>query len=503
MQTVQVEAACGRLEGLADQGVVAFRGIPFGRSARFRPSERAVPWAGVRQAHANGLIASQNPHIFEGLIGRTPGAQGEDCLNLNVFAPTINGTRRPVLVWIHGGAFVTGSGCFAVYDGTHLAQRGAVVVTINYRLGAFGFLRLAGQGNGEITATGTEGLGDQILALRWVRDNIAAFGGDPGNVTLFGESAGSMSVASLLAAPAAKGLFHKAILQSGGAHVGRLPDHADRIAARFLKHADLGTHEAHKLRDAPREHLLKAQAAVIADADQPGDPHHLGAMPFQPMIDGSLLPCMPIDAIRHASAAGIPLIAGTTTEEWKLWAGPDTRLRAMDEERLARWAERQFGDYASSLLAADGRGSAFERYVAMQTTRVFREPTLRLLAAQSPLAPVYEYVFDWRSPFLDGALGACHALELGFVFGTYGMEPANQFFGSGPQADAVSQAMMAAWVSFARDGVPVISGVEAWPQWRAQSPAAMVFGADSRPAHVVEFEIDAAWHGLPDGLVGT
>jgi para-nitrobenzyl esterase len=446
-------------------------------------------------------VAPQNPTALEGLIGSGgKTVQSEDCLSLNIWTPACDGAKRPVMVWIHGGAFVTGAGSIGLYSGKALVAAGdVVVVTINYRLGSLGFLRLADMTNGRIVSTGTEGLQDQIAALGWVRDNIAAFGGDPGNVTIFGESAGGMSVACLLASPAARGLFHKAICESGGAHIARPREHANRVAEAFLKH--LGG-AASDLERAPVEVLLKAQADVVVEVDTQHDPHKLGAMAFQPVIDGKVLPVRPIDAVRAGSAAGVPVIAGSTTEEWKLWTALDTKFHDMDEGKLERWASRQFGEAASALLAADRDGSPYERYVSMQTDRAFREPTLRLLAAQSAEAPVYEYVFDWRSPAVGGAFGACHALELGFVFGTYGLPGADNFFGKGPEADAISRAMIEAWTSFARTGIPKAKGIEAWPQWSKASPAAMVFGADSRAAHVCRFELPQAWASLPDELVG-
>lgn len=487
--TTALDAPCGRLEGKRDGDMHIFRGIPFGRAARFRRAERVAPWAGVRPALQNGGVAPQNPNALDGFIGGTPATQSEDCLNLNVFTSGLDGAKRPVMVWIHGGAFVTGSGCFKLYDGRALAALGVVVVTINYRLGALGFLRHAG-------ATGSEGISDQVLALEWVRDNAAAFGGDPGNVTIFGESAGAMSVACLLAAPAAKGLFHKAILQSGAGHIARPIEHAERTAASFLKH--LGGDPL----QAPVEAILKAQAAVVYEIDNQHDPNRLGSMPFQPCIDGAVVPRRPIDAIRSGASAGIPVLCGTTTEEWKLWTALDAKFHTMDEGKLERWATRQFGDHAAALLQAETYGSPYERYVAMQTDRAFGEPAMRLLAAQQPHAPVYDYAFDWRSPAFNGAFGACHALELAYVFGTQKIPKADAFFGSGPEADALALAMTAAWAQFAKAGRPHVPGTEDWGAWSPNNPVAMVFGGDARPAHPARFELEPAWRALPDALVG-
>jgi para-nitrobenzyl esterase len=501
---VIVEAANGKLEGARRDGVCTFKGIPFATARRWRAPEPVAAWSGVRAACAAGAIAPQNPSAMDGVMGSgKSGAQSEDCLSLNVTTPACDGAMRPVMVWIHGGAFVTGAGSLPLYTGRHLAAHGdVVVVTLNYRMGGLGFLRLAEATKGRVPASGAEGLLDQIAGLQWVRDNIAAFGGDPGNVTIFGESAGGMSVVALLASPLAQGLFHKAICQSGGGHIGHGREHADRIADVFLKHLGVAGGDARALEAAPVEALLKAQAALLLEVDTQHDPHKLGALAFQPAVDGIVLPQRPIDAVRVGAAKGVPVIAGTTTEEWKLWTAMDTRFHDMDEGKLERWATRTFGDKAPDLLAADRDGSPYERYVAMQTDRAFREPTLRLLTAQETQAPVYEYVFDWRSPAMGGAFGACHALELGFVFGTYKLRGADQFFGMGPQADAINLAMMDAWTSFAREGKPTMANVEAWPRWSKGSPAAMVFGADARAGHVSRFELPRAWATLPDQLVG-
>ena len=501
---VIAEGPCGKLEGSRREGVCSFKGIPFAAARRWHAPAAIAPWSGVRSARTPGAAAPQNPTALEGLIGGGgKGVQSEECLFLNVWSPACDGGKRPVMVWIHGGAFVTSAGSLGLYSGKRLAQRGdVVIVTVNYRMGSLGFLRLAEATNGRVPATGNEGLLDQIAALKWVRDNIASFGGDPGNVTIFGESAGAMSVASLLASPPARGLFHKAISQSGGGHIAHESQHADRVGAVFLKHLGVDADDARALESAPVDALLKAQSALLAEVDAQHDPHKLGALAFQPVVDGAVLPKRPIDAVRGGSAKGIPVIAGTTTEEWKLWSAMDTRFHTMDDGKLERWATRAFGDAAPSLLAAGRDGTPYERYVSMQTDRAFREPTLRLLAAQATQAPVHEYVFDWRSPAMGGAFGACHALELGFVFGTHGLPGADQFFGTGAQADAINGAMMEAWTSFARDGQPRVANGKGWPQWSCDTQDAMVFGADKRAAQMRGFEPSLAWSALPDSAIG-
>ena len=456
-----------------------------------------MPWVGVRSAKEYGPISPQNPTALQGLMGTTASEQGEECLSLNIWTPACDTAKRPVMVWVHGGAFVTGAGSLGLYNGKALAASGdVVVVTINYRLGGLGFLRLADVTAGTIPSIGNEGLLDQIVALEWVRDNIASFGGDASNVTIFGESAGAMSIVALLACPSARGLFHKAISQSGGGHIGHSKDHANRIADVFLNHLGVGVHD---LERTSVESLLKAQLALISEIDTQHDPHKLGTLAFQPTVDGAVLPERPIDAIRKGCAKGVPLIAGTTSEEWKLWTALDAKAQSIDESRLQNWATKMFAEHASSVLAAGQELSPYDRYVAMQTNRAFREPTRRLLSAQSVYAPVYEYVFDWRSPAMGGAFGACHAIELGFVFGSYSMKGPDNFFGTGPGARELHQSMMDTWTSFARSGVPAGS----WPQWGSASNRGVVFGKQAQAVQVLNFDAPPAWAKLPDRLIGS
>lgn len=494
---VIAETRSGTLEGLRRGACSVFKGVPFATARRWRAPEPVGPWSGVRPAHQFGAMAPQNPTPLQALIGTGGGMQDEDCLSLNIWTPGCDGGRRPVMVWIHGGAFTTGAGSLGLYGGRSLCETGdSVIVTINYRLGSLGFLRLSGITGGRIPSGGSEGLLDQIEALRWVRDNIAAFGGDPGNVTIFGESAGGMSVVALMASPHAKGLFHKAICQSGGGHFTNTAAHGDRIAEVFLQHAGV---DAAALETTPVDVLLKAQAALLAEVDAQGDPHKLGTMAFQPMVEGDVLTVRPIEALRGGSAAGVTLMAGATQEEWKLWTALDPKIQAMDEARLERWAERMFGEHAASLIAGTPAPSTYERYVAMQTLRAFREPTARLLDAQSAFSPVFEYRFDWRSPAMGGAFGSCHAIELGFVFGSYSLKGPDNFFGTGETADAINRGMMEAWTHFARSGSP--GG--GWPQRLRDAPLQMILGGATAPLAPAPADRNAAWAALPDTRVGV
>lgn len=507
-ETIGLEAPCGRLVGLRRNGISEFRGIPFARpplgALRWRMPEPADPWAAARDATRFGPACPQAPTPFDTLLGGALRVQSEDCLSLNVCTPGPDGPQRPVMVWIHGGAFVIGAGSQSIYDGRHLAAHDVVVVSVNYRLGVFGFLDLADASGGIAPGGGAEGLADQLLALEWVRRNIGAFGGDASNVTVFGESAGAMAIAALLASPRAQGLFHRAILQSGAAHVGHDRERAVRVARAVLDALALSPQDAGRAVEIPAGALVKAQVAVLAAAHDSKDARKLGRLPFQPTIDGQVLALRPIDAIRQGSARGIALLTGTTRNEWKLFSAADPRLRLMSlasfETRLARIA----GEATPALLKAYAEGSAFERWNALMTDRIFAVPAARLLQAQGDVAPTFAYRFDWRSRLLGGIFGSCHALELGFVFGTHGQGAPAAFFGRGPSAQALAAAMMQCWTAFARAGDPSTAITGPWPRYDDTLRATMIFGDGApRVASALERHRIDAWTAVPDRKIGA
>ncbi|MGD0189962.1 MAG: carboxylesterase/lipase family protein [Rhizomicrobium sp.] len=505
-ETIVAEPAAGKLAGVRKGSILAFRGIPFAKPPagrlRWRMAEPCPPWIGVRDASRYAPSCPQAVSQIEALTGGMLGEQSEDCLYLNVWTPGCDGAKRPVMVWIHGGAFAIGAGSQSTYDGRHLASRDVVVVTINYRLGAFGFLALRDTAGANELGTGAEGLGDQILALDWVKANIAAFGGDPDNVTIFGESAGGMSVNALLASPAARGLFHKAIPQSGAGHIGHDRDRSARVTRALLDTLGLDSADAARLQALPADAILKAQVSLLSAARGGRDPRKLGALAFQPTIDGTILPERPIDAIRKGAANGIPVLTGTTREEWKLFTAADPRLRFMSAKGLTQRVTHIAHEFAPAFLDAYGEGSPFERFNAYMTDKNFTIPMIRLADAQSRTAPVHVYRFDWRSPLLGGIMGSCHALELGFVFGTHGQRLANAFFGSGPVAESLSSAMMDCWAAFARTGNPSTAASGTWPVY-GESRDTMIFG-DGAPhvASVPSPERLRPWDDFPERKLG-
>jgi len=496
-----VQTRSGRVQGEESGGIHVFKGIPYARppvgELRFRPPQPDEPWQGVREATAFGSIAMQNPSPLESLFGAAPKpAMGEDCLHLNVWTPGLDGARRPVMVWIHGGAFVTGSGSTPWYDGTTFATRGDVVlVTINYRLGAFGFLHLADAAGDSFAGSGNAGILDQAAALAWVRDNIAAFGGDPANVTIFGESAGAMSVGTLLGLPAATGLFRRAALQSGAASTVQTRERANEVAAAMLEALGIPAEDAERIRDVPAEELLAAQAKVsLAMAGA-------GGLPFQPVHDGDALPRRPLDAVAEGSAAGISVLAGTTQDEARLFTSFDPNATPKDEAELLARCVGLIGSEERSRAAVEAyrrarpEGSLGDVWSAIMTDQIFRLPAARLLDAQSRQTDqTWMYLFTWATPAFGGTLGSCHALEIPFVFNNLDKPGASAFTGAAtPEMQQLAETMQDAWIAFARTGDPNHPGLPRWERYEPGRRATMVFNASCAAAEGAGCEQLALW----------
>ena len=508
-QTVQ-----GQLRGAEAEGLHVFRGVRYAQAPlgqlRFRPPQPAETWQGVRDALEFGPIAPQQPiPMLEALLPSVDQPQSEDCLYLNVWTPGVDDGARPVMVWIHGGAFTIGSGSEAAYDGANLARRGdVVVVTINYRLGALGFLNLPSLGGTNF------GMRDQTLALRWVQENIASFGGDPGNVTIFGESAGGMSVGSQMASPEAAGLFQKAIPQSGAGHNALTMEQSEATARRFAAVLGVDPDDAEALRAAPADQVLQASVAVDPLSAGEFDPGEDGAgateMPFQPVVDGSFLPQRPIDAIRAGAASGVATLVGALDEEMKLLNAaaltapegaevpppPDEDAVIAALSQLHPNPQAAFNTYRAARRERGEDDSPAEILTAVIGDVQLRVPGLRLADAQAEQGgapPVYSYLFDWKSPALNGALGSCHALELPFVFGTHGIAP--DFAGSGPAADALAELTMDSWLAFAKSGDPSTPTLST-PVWDTDSKPLSVLGANPRVEHDWRGPEMSVWDGV-------
>ena len=499
-----VETRWGTVRGAREGGLQVFRGIPYARpplgDLRFRAPRTPLPWSGERDATRFGPSAPQNPLLLP-LPGMDVGPVDEDCLYLNVWTPGADDLRRPVMVWIHGGGFVIGSGSQTLYDGAALARRGdVVVVTLNYRLGPLGFLHLRDLCPDLEGAVANAGLRDQVAALEWVRDHIESFGGDPGRVTVFGESAGGMSVGTLLGMPSARGLFHRAIAQSGAGHNFHTRETATEVARSFLDELGLApARAAGTLRELPVGRLLDTQQQTLLKLGR-----SRGLLPFQPGVDGDSLPAQPLAAVRGGAVADVPLLTGTTRDEWRLFAFIDADVLHQDAAGVAaRLAERLPDLDAEELLATyrqarQGRAGVgpSDLFFAVETDRVFRIPALRLAEAQcTHQRSTFLYRFDWESPGLGGALGACHAIELPFVFGNLGLEGIAGFAGSGPQAETLAGRVMDAWIAFARSGDPNHAGLPDWLPYEPGTRPTLILGPECR----LERDPDAAerefWEG--------
>ncbi|CUW25391.1 carboxylesterase/lipase family protein [Streptomyces reticuli] len=454
---VTVPTSAGRVRGQWKGEVAAFRGIPYAAPPfgprRLRPPQPPQPWDGVRDAFVPGAAAPQPGYlpVMAGLLEEAA-SPGEDCLNLDVWTPDPgrSGGRLPVMVWIHGGAFRNGSGSLPSYDGARLAADGVVCVTLNYRLGAEGFLLLP-------DGTSNLGLLDQIAALKWVRENIAGFGGDPDNVTVFGQSAGAISITALMTMPRARGLFRRAITQSGAGHHSHPEDIARRVTERLAALAGAEpTREG--LAAVPPDRLMAAEGALgreIAEAADPGlwGESAGGGTTVLPVVDGDTLPLRPIDALAAGAGRDIDLLTGTTSDEFRLFLVPLGIGPRITDEVLTGFLAGLGLDPAEArrvYTAAHPGATPGDLLSAALSDHAYRIPALRVAECRAAYgADTYVYEFARPSPALDGALGACHMAEIGFVFGNLSGPL------TGPDAPRqLSDLMRGAWTSFARTGRP-------------------------------------------------
>lgn len=516
--TVVVETARGKFRGRRTGDVRIFRGIPYARPPlgplRFRAPEPAEPRAGLRDALRFSPAAPQLG-TEAGPAGRLfrliRGGVDEDCLYLNVWTAAEPGggpgAGWPVIFYIHGGAFLLGAGSTFLYDGSEMARGGAVVVTFNYRLGPFGFLDLTRLAP-EAGIPANLGLLDQLAALAWVRENIGAFGGDPDNVTLMGESAGAMSAAVHLAG-GSRGLYRRAILESGAAANVSRPEEADRTAESFLRQLGLSRREWRLLLAAPTDEILVAHRRALPD-----DPARLARLPWQPSLDERLLPCPPLEAIAGGSAADVDLLIGSNRDEWKLFTFADLALRALGPTELARYVEQLLAagggppDAAPEAVRiyrtgpAGARRTPYEAWVALRTDEYFRVPAAALAEAHARHgARTYAYRFDLAAPALPGTLGACHGLELPVVFGTLEHPLFRPLFLGSRSARRLSRTMREAWLAFAAGGRPRAGGLEEWPLFDADLRRTLRLGAgcgvETAPGEAARrFWSDLGWWGV-------
>jgi para-nitrobenzyl esterase len=410
----------------------------------------------------------------------------EDCLYLNIWSPDADQEKRPVMVYIHGGAFTLGSASDPWYDGTSFAaNHNIVVVSLNYRLGILGFVSLKDLAAADAAYTANCGLLDQIAALRWVRDNIAAFGGDPNQVTVMGESAGAMSIGALLGMPAAKGLFQRAILQSGAASNLATRPQAAKVAQALLAKLGLQTSELSALAQVPLETLLKIQPELGREFG--------GVQAYSPVIDGETLPQHPLTRIAQGSASNVAILVGTNHDEWRLFALLSGRS-TVDEQQL----KQIFGDEAQRVLATYTEARADKSpelaWIDIMSDRVFRMPAIYLAEAQVRQgAPVWMYRFDWESPAFGGVLGAAHAMDIPFVWNALDTPLSRAFTGDSPSRQPLADRMHSSWAAFIRSGNPAIANLPFWPPYDLDKRATMIFSDAPHLVDDPQGQVRALW----------
>jgi para-nitrobenzyl esterase len=486
LDTAIAETSSGKVRGVAIDGIKVFKGIPYGAPTsgknRFMPPVKPATWTGTRDALAFGPTAPQTGDNSGTTAAGSPAQQSEDCLVLNVFTPGLkDGRKRPVMVWLHGGGFSSGSGSGRILDGTSLAHtHDVVVVTLNHRLNVFGYTYLADAMGSDFALSGSAGLLDLVAALEWVRDNIAGFGGDPDLVTIFGQSGGGRKVATLMSMPSAKGLFHRAIIESGA--VLRLTTREDAVKYTDLLLAELGLKEGQirELQSLPMARLLAADATVQKKITL----REPGMTANSPMVDGKAIPAHPWDPQGPVQSANIPLLIGYAHTEETLYDRPTPEKLALDEAGLRERASKRLGEdplrVIDAFRKAHPEATPWDLWILIATDHP-RGTYSRELAkrkAEQRSAPVFAYRYDWETPEGGGHMRSPHTIEIQFVFNN--IKIAGPLISKMPEAYTLADKTSSAWVAFARTGNPNTPKLPKWPTYSAAERQTMLFNNECR-----------------------
>ena len=487
-----VETTAGKVRGFTRNGIYTFKGIPYAGTtsgkSRFMAPAKPQPWAGLRSSMQYGFVSPQEPRAgwaddeVAWMFDWDDGRPGEDCLLVNIWSPGLDNGKRPVMVWLHGGGFEAGSGQeLKSYYGENLSRRGdVVVVSLNHRLGVLGYLDLSEIGGERYADSANAGMLDLVAALEWLRDNIANFGGDPGTVMIFGQSGGGGKVNTLMAMPAAKGLFHRGAVESGSLLNAAMPADSAKLGAEVVKQLGLSASEIDKIQDVPVEKLVQAGMAAIKALAQPmrmGKNFRLPRIGWQPTMDGANLPIQPWDPVAPAQSADIPLLVGTVLNEFftPLY---DKSLLTMTREQLKTRLSATYGgnaDHIIEIFKADHPAFTPGQLMSVIGAAGVRQGAVTQAerkAAQNA-APAYTYWFWWQTPILDRIPGAFHCSELSFVFDN--TDRCAPMTGGGPVPRALAAKVSDAWIQFARSGNPNHPGLPKWPAFTTSEGAVMIF----------------------------